>query len=140
MNFSQRVARFFHGRYGIDGLYYGQFVLILVLWILQAILPNSVIANAVIYIFEVILIFWMLFRSLSRNIAARRRENEIFLSVFRKIRSFAVLQKNKIRDIKSYRYKKCPHCKAVLRLPKRKGTHPVVCPRCHERFAATTRI
>jgi hypothetical protein len=28
----------------------------------------------------------------------------------------------------------CPHCKANLRLPRKKGKHSVVCPRCKERF------
>lgn len=140
MRFRERIARFFYGRYGIDGLYYGLLVAIIVLWILRFIFSNSAAVSILIYIVEVILLFWMLYRCLSRNIAARRRENEVFSSFFRKIKNFFILQKNKIRDFKSYRYKKCPYCKATLRLPKRKGTHPVVCPRCSKRFDVTTRI
>ncbi len=140
MNFRQRIAQFFYGRYGIDGLYYGLLVTIFVLWILRVIFMDSVVASVLIYILETFLLIWMLYRCMSRNIAARQRENQIFSSSFKKIKNFFILQKNKIRDFKSYRYKKCPHCKATLRLPKRKGTHSVICPRCARRFDVTTRI
>ena len=76
----------------------------------------------------------MFFRCFSKNIYARRRENEFFKNIFKKIKNFFVLQKNRIRDIKGYRYRKCPHCKAMLRLPKRRGRHTVICPRCKKRF------
>ena len=140
MSFRERIARFFSGRYGIDGLYYGLLAAFLILWILRVILADFSVAGILIYILETVLLFWMLYRCLSRNIAARRRENERFLSFFKGIKNFFILQKNKIRDWKHYRYKKCPYCRAVLRLPKRKGTHSVICPRCSRRFDATTRI
>ena len=72
----------------------------------------------------------VIFRSLSRNVAKRRKENERFCGFF-------TLWKNKIRDRKTHVYRKCPSCKAVLRLPKAKGKHSVICPRCKNRF--TTR-
>ncbi len=140
MRFRERVAQFFYGRYGIDSLYYGLLVSFFVLWILRIIFAFLPPVSIVIYVLETLLLIWMLFRCLSRNISARQRENEIFTSFWRKIKNFFVLQKNKIRDWKNFRYKKCPYCKAVLRLPKRKGTHSVICPRCAKRFDATTRI
>ena len=140
MRFRERVAQFFYGRYGIDSLYYGLLVSILILWVLRVIFASLTPVSIIIYILETVLLFWMLYRCLSRNISARRHENEIFTSFWKKIKNFFILQKNKIRDFKEYRYKNCPHCKAVLRLPKRKGTHSVICPRCAKRFDATTRI
>lgn len=140
MRFRERIAQFFYGRYGIDSLYYGLLVTILILWILRVIFASLTAVSIIIYVVETVLLFWMLYRCMSKNITARRRENEIFNSFFKKVKNFFILQKNKIRDFKSYRYKKCPHCKAVLRLPKRKGTHSVICPRCSRRFDATTRI
>ncbi len=140
MNLRQRIAQFFYGRYGIDSLYYGLLVTILILWILQRIFKDSVVASVLIYTLETVLLVWMLYRCMSRNTADRQRENQIFSSFFKKVKNFFILQKNKIRDFKSYRYKKCPYCKATLRLPKRKGTHSVICPRCARRFDVTTRI
>lgn len=79
------------------------------------------------FVISTLLIVTMLCRMFSRNIAKRRRENEKFCGFFK-------LWKNKIRDRKTHVYRKCPSCKAVLRLPKAKGKHTVVCPRCKNRF------
>ncbi len=128
------LVRFFSGRYGSDTLnktlmwiyigivithsilYYALYPLLLTPWI-QFLYFVSVTA----------LIGWTIFRMLSRNIAARRRENEKFCGFFK-------LRRNKFRDRKTHVYRKCPKCKAVLRLPKSKGKHYVVCPRCKNRF------
>ena len=79
------------------------------------------------WIVTMALVWWMLFRNFSKNVAARRKENERFCGFFK-------LRKNKFKDRKTHVYRKCPKCKAVLRLPKAKGKHAVVCPRCKERF------
>ena len=76
---------------------------------------------------SILLIVVIFFRIFSRNIQKRRRENDRFCGFFKLIR-------NRFRDRKTHVYRKCPKCKAVLRLPKAKGKHTVVCPRCKERF------
>lgn len=139
MRFRDRLARFMWGRNGIDGLYYFYFILFLVLWILQYIVRAD-IAKAILSIAALVLVGLMMFRFFSRNIAARRKENEKFMSIWRGVRNFFVLQKNKIRDAKGFVYKKCPSCKANLRLPRRKGEHSVVCPRCKNRFEVKNRF
>ena len=48
------------------------------------------------------------------------------------IKGFFVLRKNKFRDRKTHVYRKCPHCKAQIRLPKVKGEHKCACPKCGE--------
>ncbi len=121
------------GRYGIDGLYYVLLVAYLVLWLIQSIVEPD-IAKSLISIAGLAVLCFMIFRVFSKNIPARRRENEKFMRIWTKIRNFFVLQKNKIRDIKGYTYKKCPSCKATLRLPRKKGAHSVVCPKCKNRF------
>lgn len=133
MRFRDKVARFMWGRYGIDGLYYFLFALYLVLWIVQVFVKQD-LAKAIISIVALAVLIFMIFRVFSRNIAKRRKENDRFMGFWRSIKNFLVLQKNKIRDIKSFTYKKCPSCKANLRLPRKKGTHSVVCPRCKNRF------
>lgn len=134
MRFRDRIARFFWGRNGIDGLYYGLFVLYIIIWALQLIFRDAEVASAILGILGTAVIIVMFYRVLSRNILRRRRENEIFMSVFVRIKNFFVLQKNKIRDSKDYIYRKCPACKANLRLPRKKGEHTVRCPKCRNRF------
>ena len=92
MSFRQRIAQFFYGRYGIDGLYYGLLVMILILWILRVAFLDSIAAGVVVYILETVLLFWMLYRCMSRNIAARQRENQLFTSFFKKIKIFFFFQ------------------------------------------------
>ncbi len=124
------LAKFFYGRYGIDTLskvitvaYLIWITAFVVLVIFFPSLPLIIIGTAV----ALALVAWVDFRALSRNIAARRRENDKFCGFFK-------LQKNKFRDRKTHVYRKCKKCKAVLRLPKAKGKHTVVCPRCKNRF------
>ena len=124
------LYRFFSGRYGTDTLnktltwvYLAAFVLSLVL----TALINFPWIYFLYYIGSTALIVWIFFRMFSKNIPARRRENEKFCGFFK-------LRRNKFRDRKTHVYRKCPKCKAVLRLPKAKGKHTVVCPRCKNRF------
>ncbi len=135
MRFRDKLARFFYGRYGIDSLYYALFATYFILWVILLFIGNPII-RIVLSLLQTAVLVFMIYRMLSRNIYKRRRENEIFLKLFKPVKSFFILTKNRIRDAKSFRYRKCPHCKAMLRLPKRKGNHPVICPRCKQRFTA----
>ncbi|MBQ4066694.1 MAG: hypothetical protein IJD22_03505 [Clostridia bacterium] len=139
MRFRDRLARFFYGRYGADQLYYALFILYLVLWAILLFVPYSPI-RIVLSLLQTLVLVYMIFRVFSRNIYARQKENQAFLKLYEPIRGFFKLTKNKFRDRKTHRYKKCTHCKAVLRLPIRKGEHPVICPRCKQRFIVKIRF
>lgn len=139
MSFRDKLARFFYGRYGIDQLYYALFILYFIVWGVQ-LFVDFLPVRIGLYILQGAILFWMFFRIFSRNVTGRRKENNAFLKVWNPIKNFFILTKNRIRDIKGYRYRKCPHCKAMLRLPKRKGEHSVICPRCKERFVAKVRF
>ena len=132
----RKLILFMRGRYGSTGLDK------LNLFLLLAGLALSVAGAFLrghLAVFVLIGIQWatfgyFVFRFMSRNFYARQKENAAFCSVFNKIKNFFKLQYDRIKDIKKYRYRKCPHCKATLRLPVRKGKHSVKCPRCSERF------
>ena len=129
-NFKNKLYRFMYGRYGTDtlnkvltGIYIG--------WVLLYIILSIWIRSTILYLVYlitttalIIIIFWRMF---SRNIAKRKRENNKFCGFFR-------LRRNKFRDRKTHVYRKCPRCHAVLRLPKARGKHNVICPRCENRF------
>ena len=127
--FTQRIVDFMYGRNGFDQL--GRFVLILYLvFAVVNIFLNSIIIMAV----ETLLMIYSVFRFMSKNIYKRRSENEKYCRFENKITGFFKLQRNKWRDRKTHVYRKCPHCKKTLRLPRRKGEHTVNCPVCHNRF------
>ena len=119
-----------YGRYGSDTLAKVMLYVCLIWMIVAniiALFVDSVWFSVAYYLITTAMIVWMFFRMFSRNIAARRRENERFCGFFK-------LRRNKFRDRKTHVYRKCHACGAVLRLPKAKGKHFVVCPRCNKRF------
>ena len=129
MRFRDRLARFFYGRNGMDGLNFFLFTILFVLMIINAFGPFWTV-----FISEGILLIYLYFRYFSRNLAARRRENAAFMRIFRKVLGFFKRQKVKFRDRKTHVFRRCPHCRANLRLPKQKGKHTVRCPRCSKEF------
>ncbi|NLX64036.1 MAG: hypothetical protein GX022_04580 [Clostridiaceae bacterium] len=127
--FREKIIRFMYGRYGIDQLYYGLLTLGFILM-----LVNSLLRLAVLDILVWAVLILMIFRVLSRNIYKRQIENQKFLSIWNPVKSKLSVSVRRIKEIKTHRYRKCVHCKAILRLPKRKGRHTVTCPRCHQDF------
>lgn len=119
-----------YGRYGTDTLskvLLWVYLAFIVICSVVSFFVDSIWFSVFYYVGTVAMIIWMFFRMFSRNIAARRRENDKFCGFFK-------LRRNKFRDRKTHVYRKCHNCNAVLRLPKAKGKHFVVCPRCKNRF------
>lgn len=127
MNFRSRMALFLQGRYGIDQLYYGLLGLYILLIFLRIFIHTAILP----WVGLVVLALAVL-RTMSKNFSARRRENELFLKGWRPVKSWIVLCRDRIRDRKTYRYRRCVHCHAILRLPVKKGRHTVRCPKCSE--------
>ena len=125
MKFIEKLAKMMYGRNGNDNL--NRF---LVIFSCVLATVNIFISSIIITLLVMTLLIVCTFRMLSKDLVARRKENARYLKFSGKFK----LLKNKIKDRKTHVYKKCPKCKAVLRLPKRKGEHSVVCPKCKEHF------
>lgn len=137
MRFQEKFRRFWIGRNGADQLY--RFFI----WVELSLLVVSVVLNLIFDNLIVRLVFDALilillglatFRLLSKNIYKRQKENRAYLKCISVIKGFFVLHRNRLRDRKTHIYRRCPHCKKVLRLPKIKGKHTVCCPCCKHRF------
>jgi uncharacterized C2H2 Zn-finger protein len=134
------LRRFFYGRNGIDALNIALLVTILALNLLNMVFRYIPlirnIAVVVLTAMQFAALAALVFRALSRNIAARQRENMAFMTFASKIRrKFDTL---KLRGDKTHRFFKCPSCKLTLRVPKGKGKVFITCPQCGERFQKTT--
>ena len=127
--FVDALRRFMFGRYGADQLFYA---LIIIFFIIN--LVNTFIGSLILMMLQYAIFFWSMFRYFSKNIYKRRDENRKFLGIWQKIKSFFTFQRDKIRDRKICRYRKCKHCHAALRLPIKKGKNSVKCPRCGKSF------
>lgn len=120
------------GRYGTDKF---SFALLFLYFILAV--ANAFIGTPIIVLIQYALIFYIFFRILSRNHAARKRENDAFLRVFGKPIDAVKRKAAELKDSTKV-YKTCPKCKARLRLARRRGRHTVRCPRCQNEFKIFT--
>ncbi len=123
--FKEKLYRFMAGRYGTDILNKD------ILWLtLILVFVNLFVRSAILYILIYALFFYTFFRMLSKNVVSRRSENVKYLVIRNKVKKFVTLQFNKIKYYKEYKYVTCKNCKAVIRVPRKKGTRNISCPGC----------
>ncbi len=118
---SRGLRRFMEGRYGSDKLnsfILGAAVVVVLLAALIRVPLINLLLNAVAYF----LMFWSIWRMLSRNTYKRYEENRRFLRLL-----------DQLKD-KDHRYYNCPKCRQTVRVPKGKGKIAITCPRCREKF------
>ena len=118
---SLSLRRFMEGRYGSDKLNSAILGGALVMVILALFIRNPLI-NLILHGVSYVLMFWSIFRSLSRNTYKRYQENRAFLKFV-----------DRIRD-RDHRYFECPKCRQTVRVPRGKGKIAITCPRCREKF------
>lgn len=121
--FGNTLARFMYGRYGSDRFNRFLLVLYLILWVLSVVFRGW--TGLIFYVLATVTMLWTLFRMLSRNISRRQAENRWYLH-----------QLTRLKDIRRYRYRRCPHCRGMLRLPIKRGRRTVTCHRCRAQFKA----
>lgn len=122
------IQRFMYGRYGTDQL--NQFLLAVYL---VALLLYLFTGWPLLYLLTLLLAAGLIFRSLSRNYAARRAENAKFLKQAGPLVRWVRLRRTIRRD-KEHCYFKCPNCGQHLRVPRGKGKITVTCRACGTSF------
>ena len=119
------VRRFMEGRYGTDKLNTAILLAALALVLVYSFLPLGLV-KTVLWILSYVLMFWAIFRMLSRNTYRRYQENRRFLQIL-----------DGIRD-REHRYYDCPNCRQRVRVPRGKGKISISCPKCREKFIRKT--
>ena len=115
------IDNFMYGRYGLDVLG----VVIIAVSVLFAILGKVFV---VFYVLALALIGFEIFRMVSRNTAARERENSIITNMFNR--------QDNPRD--EFVHFSCPNCGQHLRIPAGLGQKRITCPKCNARFVKRT--
>ena len=133
MNFRYKLMQFMSGRYGTDNFCYALIIVSCVLAFLN-IFIRSIILQSLVYA----LVFYAVFRVFSRNVEARRKENQWFSNKLTAFKRYKEIREKRKADV-LHVYKKCPKCKAILRLPRRVGKHTTVCPKCSHQFKVTVK-
>ena len=119
------IRHFMAGRYGMDKLN------MVILWTgVAASLLSAMVSvqplNLIFWALSYVLMFWSIFRILSRNTYKRYQENRKFLQIF-----------DRLKD-RQHRYFDCPKCRQTVRVPRGKGKISITCPRCREKFVKKT--
>ena len=129
MKFVEKIQKFMYGRYGLDSLGNFLFKVYLVLLVVNLFVNSSILAWI-----ELLLVFIVLYRFLSKKNYKRSDENVKFLKIKKKIlKPFSNIKRN-IKD-KNHVYKKCRSCKTTLKLPipDKRGIKKVKCPDCKKK-------
>jgi len=130
--FRNWLARTMYGRYGNDQLGRFLFFVCLALCIL------SWFTNYYIYFAALLLMGVEYYRMFSKNILARRRENERYLKMTAGIRRLFCKNKTNSYERQNYKIFKCPQCKQKLRLPRNRGKIEIRCRKCGNQFIRRT--
>ena len=122
------IQRFMYGRYGNDQLNLFLMTLYLLLY-----LVSMVVRSEPLYWVSFALLFFTLFRLLSRNLERRRMENIRFMRAAGPVINWIHFRRATRRD-KEHVYFKCPSCGQRLRVPRGRGKITVTCRSCGASF------
>lgn len=120
------LRRFMMGRYGSDKLN------MTILWVGVGMMVLSLFLQRIPYVplvlclLSYLLMFWAIFRTLSRNTYKRYQENRRYLRFLERIKD------------REHRHFDCPRCKQPVRVPRGKGKIAITCPKCREKFIKKT--
>ncbi len=120
------LQRFMMGRYGQHDKLNAVILWTGVVIVLVSMFLPSGILTLLLPLLSYGLLGVALWRTLSRNVYKRARENRKFLNLLERIKD------------REYRYYTCPACKQDVRVPKGKGKIAITCPKCREKFVKKT--
>ncbi len=137
MKFRSFLSRFLAGRYGTDQLNRTLNIAAVVLLVLSLFTGGRGFGSLV-WVLALACLVWGSFRTLSRNIPRRQRENAAFLSLTRRPRENLRSARDRFSQRREYRFFRCPSCRTWLRVPRGKGKLNITCRQCGERFTRST--
>ena len=85
-------------------------------------------------ILAIALYAWAIFRLLSHNKARRMAENGRFIGTARRAKTEVSQAFVRLKNIRKYKYYRCPNCRARLRMPRGVGEKTVTCSQCRHTF------
>ena len=120
-----RLRNFMAGRYGTDRLNMAILCVGLVASLLSVLIKFAPV-NLVLFVLSYGMMFWAIFRTLSRNTYKRYQENRKYMRFLERIKD------------REHRYYDCPRCHQPVRVPRGKGKIAIQCPKCKEKFIKKT--
>ena len=125
--FRNALYRFMYGRNGVDALSWALVVLEVVLSLLSSFIHMRGVSQA-LYFVSTALMFVVLLRIFSRDLARRQAENAKFLTWWTP-KANAIRGAKARRADKAHKYVRCS-CGAYCRVPRGVGKIELTCPKC----------
>lgn len=126
-----KLRNFMNGRYGVDQYSIGLLVIAAIIFAIVRILPRFFGFLGVLGYVPVAI---YMYRALSRDIYKRQQENYKFIQIKDSLLMSLHRGKDKIKDVKRFKYFKCPQCSQKLRVPRKQGKITITCPKCNNTF------
>ena len=133
--FRNALYRFMYGRNGVDALSWALVVLEVVLSLLSSFIHVRGVSQA-LYFVSTALMFVVLLRIFSRNLARRQAENAKFLTWWTP-KANAIRGARARRADKAHKYVRCS-CGAYCRVPRGVGKIELTCPTCGRKKVINT--
>lgn len=128
---TRRINEWMRGRNGADALANAFVWIAVLLYII-----NFFAKVTWVWWFALACLAYAWWRMTSRDIQARTRENEAFLSHVGGLRPWLQDTSAAWHEARLYKHLKCPNCGQRVRVPRHKGKLLVSCPKCHTKFDA----
>lgn len=133
MEFLKKLMRKFQtfmiGRNGVDQLTRDMSIAALFLMLVVIFTGSALFDLIALFLYGV-----CMFRMFSRNIAVRYEENRKYVEWKQRFLTSMSQKWIRLKNIKKYRYFKCPECGALLKLPRKVGEVTVTCGKCRHAF------
>lgn len=129
----QKFNNFMRGRYGIDVLSRD-----LIWFSMIVIVLNIFIKNVYINLSIPIILAFAYIRIFSKKRRRRSQENHKYTNTKNKVTKPFRKGVRYMKDIRKYKYFKCPTCSQKLRLPRGRKKIIITCPRCNTKFDGRT--
>lgn len=124
-----KFLNWMEGRNGSDDLTNFLVIVGVVVLLIGLIFSGSIFGMILDFV-ALALFIWAMFRCFSKNVYARQKENDKYLSIIAKPKRTFNLWGKMWKNRKTTKYFKCKGCGQVLSVPRGKGTLRVVCPKC----------
>ena len=127
--FKAGLRRAMEGRNGSDELSFALLILALALT-----LVSTFTGSALLNLLSLVAYILCIYRMFSRKIDRRQTENQRYVLFRQKAVTACKQGWVRLKNIRRYKYFRCPECKSLLRLPRKVGEVTVTCGKCHHAF------
>lgn len=125
----EKLIRFMQGRYGFDafsGFLSGTAFFCMVL--------SLFFRRSPFYLVGIALLLYCYYRTFSKNISARYKENTAYLKYQNRVTAGLRRKKSEMAQRKTHHIYRCPSCRQKIRVPRGRGRIAIRCPKCNTEF------